>query len=141
MMSETHSLVLYDGVCGLCNATVDFLIRHDRRDRLRFASLQSQAGQAIVKRHGGDPDILSTLYLVAKYGEEDESVRVRAKAVFYALHAIGGIWSIPALFRFVPGFLLNIVYRLVARFRYRIWGKLEQCRMPTPETRAKFIDS
>lgn len=139
-MSQTRALVLYDGVCGLCNATVDFLIRHDKHDRLRFASLQSPTGRATVARHGGDPDTLSSIYLVAHYGEQDESVRVRGKAIFFALRAIGGIWAVPALLRFLPSFALNPGYNLVAKFRYRLWGKLEQCRIPTPETRAKFID-
>ena len=138
---SAHELLLYDGVCGLCNRLVAFLIRHDRRDKLRFASLQSETGSAIVSRHGGDPEELNTVYLVSDLDTPDERVRVRGKAIFYALHAIGGLWRVPALMHFLPAFLLDIGYRLIARLRYRIWGKLEECSVPTPTTRAKFIDT
>lgn len=138
---SAHKVVLYDGVCGLCSHLVAFLIRHDRRDQLRFASLQSETGRAIVARHGGNPEELNTVYLVSDCDAPGESVRVRGKAIFYAFEAIGGVWRVPAVLRFLPAFLLDIGYRLVAKFRYRIWGKLEQCSVPTPATRAKFIDS
>ncbi len=139
--SEAHTLLLYDGVCGLCNKTVAFLIRHDRHDRLRFASLQSQLGRDLVKKHGANPDELSTIYVVTDYAQPSERVRKRSKAVFFALGELGGLWRVPALLRVFPAFLLDLGYNLVARVRYRVWGRFDACPMPSPETRHKFLGS
>lgn len=138
-MSENQTLILYDGVCGLCHAFVRFLLRRDRHDRLRFAPLQSEFAREIVLRHGGDPDTLSTVYLVDHHGTERESVRLRGKAALYALDRLGGAWRLVAILRFLPAFLLNIGYGVVAHFRYRLFGKHETCAIPEPSERVKFL--
>ena len=138
-MSAEHKLILYDGVCGLCNAFVNFIIRHDHQEQFRFAALQSDLGQAIVSRHGGKPEQISTVYLVQEHGTPEESVRTRGKAALHVLHALGGWWRVPAILRFLPAFLLNLGYGLVARLRYRIWGRLEACPVPTKQTRSRFL--
>jgi predicted DCC family thiol-disulfide oxidoreductase YuxK len=136
---DQHILILYDGVCGLCNAFVNFLLRHDDQDRFRFAALQSELGREVVERNGGDPNEVSTVYFVEGVGSDAEAVRTRGKAALYAVDQLGGAWRILALLRFLPAFLLNIGYRLVARFRYRLFGKLDACPVPDPEVRAKFL--
>jgi predicted DCC family thiol-disulfide oxidoreductase YuxK len=138
-MSEPYTLILYDGVCGLCHALVSFLIRRDKRDRLRFAALQSSLGQELVRKHGGDPETLSTVYLVEGHGTDSEFVRTRGKAALYALDRLGGAWRILGILRFLPAFLLNLGYALVARFRYQLFGKRETCAIPDAADRAKFL--
>jgi predicted DCC family thiol-disulfide oxidoreductase YuxK len=138
-MSDTHTLILYDGVCGLCHAFVNFALRHDHRDEFRFAALQSEFAREIVLRHGGDPDAISTVYLVNNHGQDSESVRVRGKAALYAIDKLGGGWRILAILRFLPAFLLNLGYGLVARFRYRLFGKFETCTIPNADERSKFL--
>jgi predicted DCC family thiol-disulfide oxidoreductase YuxK len=138
-MSEHKTLVLYDGVCGLCHAFVRFVLRRDRKDLLRFAPLQSELARELVLRHGGDPDRLSTVYLVDHHGTDNERVRIRGKAALYAIDRLGGAWRILAILRFLPAFLLNLGYGLVAHFRYRLFGKRETCAIPDPSEQAKFL--
>lgn len=138
-MSDEHTLILYDGVCGLCNAFIRFLIRRDKRDRFRFAALQSELGREIVTRHGGDPDEISTIYCVDRAGGDAERVRTRGKAALCAIGKLGGAWRILVVLRVLPAFLLNPGYALMARFRYRLFGRLDACPIPAPEDRAKFL--
>jgi len=128
--------VFFDGVCGLCNRTVQFLLRHDRRDRLRFAPLQGATAARVLTPLGGRPGELDTIYLVTADGRLLE----RSRAVLFAVAALGGAWSLLGLLRVVPRPLADLVYRLVARVRYRVFGRLEACAMPTPAERAKFLD-
>lgn len=134
-----RQLVLYDGTCGMCSALVRFFVKRDERDHFRFAALQSDLARDVVRRHGGDPDTLSTLYLVDHYGEGNEKVRIRGKAALYALRSLGGGYRLPALLRFLPAVVLDLGYRLVARYRYRIFGRSETCEIPSPEHSHKFL--
>ncbi|MBT8495857.1 MAG: DUF393 domain-containing protein [Deltaproteobacteria bacterium] len=133
-----HVLVLYDGVCALCNGTVNFLLKRDRKDVFRFAPLQSELGRAVVERHGSDPNDLDTVYLVENYGQADERVRKRSRAVFKALSIVGGVWKVFAVFGYIP-LLPDLGYRLVARVRYRVFGKKDACPIPPAEHRHKFL--
>lgn len=137
---EPHDLILYDGVCGLCDRFVQFLIARDSHDRYRFAALQSDLGHQAVARHGGDPDAVSTVYLIEHWGTDQERARVRGKAAMYAIDRLGGGWRVPGLLRFLPAFLLNAGYAVVARFRYRLFGRLDACPTPSAATRGKFLD-
>ena len=134
-----HLLVLYDGVCALCNGTVTFLLKRDREDQFRFAPLQSNLGREIVRRYGGDPDDHDTIYLVLHFGEDDERILKRSRAVFTTLNAVGGGWKILAAFRVLPAFLTDLGYRLVAKLRYRLFGKYDACPLPPAESRHKFL--
>ena len=86
----SNPIVLYDGVCGLCNRLVQFLIKRDRHDRLRFASLQSDFAAAILKRHGADPHDLDTVYVVKDYEQPNEELLARSNAILYVLPELGG---------------------------------------------------
>lgn len=132
-------VVLYDGVCGMCNRLVQFLLRRDRDDRLRFAPLQSDLGRALVERHGGDPDEVSTMYLVSKLGTDDERAHRRGPAAVRAIAALGGGWRLFGVLRIVPALVLNLGYSIVAKLRYRISGRLGACPVPSAESRDKFI--
>lgn len=132
-------LVLYDGVCGLCNGLVSFMLRRDRGDRCRFASLQGELGRQLVAERGGDPDELSTLYVIERLGQTDERLWRRGRAAIIALAALGRAWRLLHVLRILPTGLLDVAYRALARRRYRLGGKLESCPVPAPEHRRKFV--
>jgi predicted DCC family thiol-disulfide oxidoreductase YuxK len=133
---EGRHVLFYDGVCGLCNRLVRFLSRRDRRDVFRFASLQSAFAAERLGALGRDPRDLDTVYLLTA----DGALLSRARAILFAAGELGGIWRVARIFAVLPGFLLNAVYRLVARTRYRLFGKHESCPLPSPEDKAKFIE-
>jgi predicted DCC family thiol-disulfide oxidoreductase YuxK len=138
-LPERAVLVLYDGVCALCNGIVKFLLARDRDDRFRFLALQSELGRAIVRARGGDPDEVSTLYVITAPGRPGERVLARGRAGIRAVTAAGGAWRLLHALRILPSFLLDLGYRLVARHRYRIAGRLAACPVPPPEHRHKFL--
>src|ERR1700687_4021423 len=98
----SNPIILYDGVCVFCNRGVQFLLKRDRHDRLRFASLQSDFAIALLRRHGVDARRLETIYVVADYGHAGENVLARADAVFDLTREIGGIWNMVRLLKIVP---------------------------------------
>jgi predicted DCC family thiol-disulfide oxidoreductase YuxK len=128
-------LVLYDGVCALCNGLVKFVVKRDRRDRFRFAPLQGELARGIVAKHGGDPDQLDTMYLVL----DDGRVLKRGRAALRTIRGVGGAWWLMGVFAVLPSFVLDFFYGLVARRRYKMFGKLEACPVPPPEQRHKFL--
>jgi predicted DCC family thiol-disulfide oxidoreductase YuxK len=134
LAADKHPVVFFDGVCGLCNHTVDFLLQRDHNARLRFAPLQGTTAQEFL------PDDvrtrLDTLVLLL-----DGRVHVRSAAVARILFQLGGFWKFAGgLLWLIPLPLRDLGYRLVSRVRYRMFGKHETCRMPTPEERARFLD-
>ena len=132
-------LLLYDGVCGLCNGLVRFLIKRDRGDRYRFATLQSELGRQLVRGHGYDPDVISTVYVLSRPGLPAEKVWRRGRAAVIAIAGVGRGWSLFHGLRILPSFLLDFGYGLVARRRYRLFGKLDSCPAPEPGQRHKFL--
>ena len=132
-------LVLYDGVCAMCNGIVRFLLARDPDDRFRFLALQSELGRAVVRARGGDPDEVSTLYVITSPGRAGEKVLVRGRAGIRAMTSAGGAWRLLDALRVLPTFLLDAGYRLIARHRYRIAGRLDACPVPPTEHRHKFL--
>ncbi len=136
-----NPILLYDGVCGLCNRSVQFILRHDRAGVFRFASLQSNLAASILTRHGLQPERLDTVYLVLHYESPGESLLARSDAVVSVLKRLGGIWGpLGIVFNIFPRALRDWMYRLVARHRYQMFGKYDACPVPTAETRARFLD-
>jgi predicted DCC family thiol-disulfide oxidoreductase YuxK len=133
------SVVLYDGVCGLCNATVQFLLRHDARGVLLFAALQSELAHQVLNRHGQRADDLDTVWVVADYGTPHERVLCRSRAALHCAGLLGWPWKLALVGRIVPAFVLDLGYKLIARYRYRLFGKSESCMMPQPGTRERFL--
>lgn len=141
MSLETNPIVLYDGVCGLCNRLVQFLLKHDSQGRLRFASLQSEFAERVLTRHGIDPSDLDTVQVVLDYDQPEERVLGRSDAILRAGEELGKPWNILATCaRIVPRALRDVIYRLVARNRYRVFGKYETCMLPDPDQRHRFLD-
>jgi predicted DCC family thiol-disulfide oxidoreductase YuxK len=137
---KAHTVVLYDGVCGLCNRLVQFLLKRDQRDVFRFAPLQSRFAKRVLARHGVHTTDLDTLYVIADCGLPSERLLSRSAATLYAAQKTGGMWKMAVLGRVLPGFLRDAAYDLVARYRYRIFGKYETCLVPEERYRGKFLD-
>jgi predicted DCC family thiol-disulfide oxidoreductase YuxK len=140
-MSTAGPILFYDGVCGLCNTLVQFLLKHDKHGRLRFASLQSDFAEKVLRRHGFDPKDLDTLHIVENYEQQNERLLQRSDAVLRAGRELGGHWSVlAAIAKIVPRSLRDIAYRFVAQNRYRVFGKYETCMLPDPDQRSRFLD-
>lgn len=132
--------MLYDGVCGLCNRLVQFILQRDVHDRFRFASLQSEFAATLLKRHGADSRDLDTFYVVIDQGKTGERVLMRSDAILHVAGILGGIWKLAGAGRILPRVLRDAVYKVVARNRYRVFGKHETCMLPSPQHRQKFLD-
>lgn len=132
-------VVLYDGVCGLCSRTVQFVLQRDRAGKFRFAPLQGEYAARLLSRHGLDPTELNTVYLVQDAGGDDETLFVRARAIFRILRELGGVWRMVSWLGALPAGLLDAGYRFIARRRYRWFGQYESCPLPTAEQRARFL--
>lgn len=130
-------LVLYDGVCGLCDRTVQFLLRVDREQLLRFAPLQGETAAAIRNRHPQLDGVDSIAYVKTASGQED--VYVRSTAVLKILKEAGGAWRLLAVFLLVPRAIRDAVYDWVARNRYRWFGRYDNCPLPGAAVRARFL--
>jgi len=136
-----NPIILYDGVCGLCNRFVQFVLRHDRKDHFRFAALQSNFARTILERHSLNPEVLDTVYVVFDYGQSSERLLSRSEAASVVLKELGGVWRLWAkLLDFLPKRFRDWRYALVARNRYRFFGKYETCPLPDPRDRHKFLD-
>jgi predicted DCC family thiol-disulfide oxidoreductase YuxK len=131
-------LVLFDGVCGFCDRLVDFLIRRDAAGRLRFAPLQGETAAALRARHPEIPRDLETLVYVEASGGR-ERVHLRSEAALRVFGELGGGWRRLAWLLALPRPLRDAGYRLFARVRYRLFGRLAACRLPTPAERSRFL--
>lgn len=131
------TLVLFDGVCNLCNGTVRFILRHDRAERFLFAAQQSEVGQRILAEHGvSTPQALADSVVVL----EGQRVYLESDAALHILCRLGGVWRLLGILRWVPKPWRDRVYRWVARHRYRLFGRRESCLVPTPALRRRFLD-
>jgi len=142
-----NPLILYDGVCGLCNRFVQFVLRHDRRGVFRFASLQSPLAARILAARAANPGMLDTVYVIQDFDPEESAIQSqtallsRSNAVLFILHELDGAWRVVAvMLRLVPRFILDWGYRQIAGNRYRIFGRYEVCPLPEPRVRSRFLD-
>jgi predicted DCC family thiol-disulfide oxidoreductase YuxK len=133
-------LVLYDGVCGLCSRLLQFLLEHDRRAVFSFAPLQGPTGRSVVARMGGNPDDLTTFYVWANYRARDARVLARSDAALFVARELGWPWNVLTAARVLPKVLRDAVYDVVARTRYRVFGRYEQCLAPRPDFRSRFVE-
>ena len=139
MSDPTSDTILFDGVCNLCNGFVQFVIRHDRAGRFRFAALQSEAGRALLTAHGFDaaaagatnPDSVLLLSGGRLYSHSTAVLRIA--------HGLGGVWALAGVGRVLPRAWRDALYRFVARNRYRWFGRQESCMLPTPALKARFL--
>ncbi len=137
-MSGDDPIVVFDGVCNLCNAAVDFLLRHDRSGALRFASAQGPTGSKLLGIEAGDDGFLpdpDTIVVAV-----DGRLLERSDAVLALVGHLGWPWRVASVGRVVPRPVRDAAYDLIARNRYRWFGRKETCRLPSPEERARFLD-
>lgn len=135
------TLVFYDGVCGLCNRLNRFLLRRDASQRIFFAPLQGALAHRTLARHGADASDLDTVYVIADWQSPQEHALPRSRGVLHALAQLGGGWALlAAIGRVIPGPLADVVYRTVAKNRYRVFGKYDACPLPLPEWRSRFVE-
>jgi predicted DCC family thiol-disulfide oxidoreductase YuxK len=127
-------LVLYDGTCGLCDRSVQLILRHDRRGRFRFAALQSELGGALLARHGLPVDALDTVVLV-----EDGRAWTKSAAALRIARGMDGPWPLLRALGIVPRPVRDFFYDRLANNRYRIFGRVDACMLPPPEVRARFL--
>lgn len=133
-------LVLYDGVCGLCNRVTQFLLRHDHRRVFVYASLQSRVGRGVVEKFGGDPELLTSFYVIADYQTDAAQFFARSDAVLFVASRLGWPWRATLAVRLLPKGIRDLGYGLIARVRYRVFGRHDHCPIPAPEDRSRFID-
>ena len=160
--ASVHPILLYDGVCGLCNWTVQFILRRDGAGVFRFAALQGELAKRVLALHGVDAGALTAVVVVVDFDEAEERLLSGSDAAVFILRHLGAgepgsgraRWSSGATavraawFWRTAGGLLNIIprglrewgYRVVARHRYRIFGKYDSCPVPSAETRSRFLD-
>ncbi len=129
-------LILYDGVCRLCAASVLFVIRRDPRKRFHFAALQSPLGQTLLARHRLPQDEFQTFVLITEDGHD-----TRSTAALKVARELGGWWPLLYGFILVPAPIRDLVYRIVARHRYRWFGKRDACLVPSADIRDRFVDA
>ncbi|MCG3166880.1 MAG: hypothetical protein POELPBGB_02663 [Bacteroidia bacterium] len=136
MEELNHPVILFDGVCNLCNSSVQFIIKRDKKNIFRFASIQSEFGQRVIKRFGlADKNIDSIILF------ENDSVKIKSDAVIKIARQLGGIYSLLYVFNIIPEFIRNSVYDIIARNRYQWFGKKESCMIPTPDLKKLFIEA
>ena len=131
-------VLLYDGVCGFCNKSVQLILDRDRRGEMRFAALQSDYGQQVVARHPELRGVDSVVYVEPASG--GERVHVRSDAALKVAEYLGGLWKLFLAARLVPRALRDYFYDLFARNRYKFFGKYDSCMLPPPEVRSRFLD-
>jgi predicted DCC family thiol-disulfide oxidoreductase YuxK len=134
-------ILLYDGVCGLCNRFVQFVLRHDANATFRFAWLQGPLAAGIFKRHAVGTTSLDTVYVVENHELPDERLLARSDAVIFVLRELGGIWCFCAfLLKLLPEPLRDTAYEAMARYRYRIFGRSDVCTLPRAQDHSRFLD-
>ena len=138
--TSNHPIVLYDGVCGVCNRFVQFVLTRDPLGRFRFASLQSRFAARVLGQHGRDPSDLSTIYVVVREGEGTPQLLQKASAVLFILARLGGLWMLCRPLAWCPVSALDVMYDLLARRRYRILGRLDRCAVPSEEWKERFVE-
>ncbi len=132
---KTRKIILFDGICNLCNQSVQFVIEHDKKNQFRFASLQSDFGQNFLEENNLDATKFDSIVFI-----EDDKFYTKSSAALKISKYLDGITSLLTIFMIVPKPLRDVVYSFIAKNRYRWFGKQESCWLPSPELKAKFLD-
>lgn len=134
-LPKDKKIILFDGVCNLCDASVQFIYKHDDKDIFRFVSLQSDLGLKIIKYLGIDTNSVDSVILY----EPGKAYYYKAEAALKIAKNLNGIYNLLSLFSILPLSLTNSIYDYVAKNRYKWYGKKEACMLPTPELKQKFL--
>ncbi len=133
-MENNHPIILFDGVCNLCNGAVQFVIKNDKKKLFRFAALQSEAGIELSKKYQFPTDSMKTFILIT-----NNKYFTRSTAALNVGKMLGGILALGYVFIIVPTVIRDGIYNWIARNRYRWFGKKDTCMIPTPELRERFL--
>lgn len=132
---KDKKIILFDGVCNLCNSAIQFIIKQDKKDLFRFVALQSELGEKIINHIGVDSQKMDSIILyepgVAYYYKSEAALKI-------ASH-LGSFYSLLTVFKILPTAFSNFIYDWIARNRYKWFGKKENCMIPTPELKSKFL--
>ena len=135
ILPKNKKIILFDGVCNLCNSSINYVIDHDKQDVFRFVSLQSDLGKTIQEYLGIENNSLDTIILYVP----DEAYYIKSTAAIKVMSEFLGVWKLTKLFLILPSPIRDLVYNYVAKNRYKWYGKQESCRIPTPELKTKFL--
>lgn len=136
MTAENKKIILFDGVCNLCNSAVQFIIKHDKKDIFRFVALQSDLGKEICSYIGIDPKITDSIILY----EPGIAYYHKSEAAFKIASQLGGFYGFLAIFNILPKRINDSIYDYIAENRYKWYGKKKQCMIPSAELKDKFLD-
>lgn len=136
-MDSDKKIILFDGVCNLCNRSVQFIIKRDKYDEFRFATLQGETGQQLIKERNIDTSKVDSIILI----EPGVAYYVKSTAALKIGQSFGGFWKLADVLKLIPRQLRDIVYDIVAKYRYRWFGQKAECMVPTPALKEKFLDN
>ena len=132
-LKEGLPILLFDGICNYCNSWVNFIIKHDKKKKISFASLQSEAGKKILKQYNVPQESDSVVLIY------NDKVYLKSTAGLHALFHVGGIYALPFAFIIFPEYVRDFYYDIIARNRYKWWGKQNECVIPNEETKDRFL--
>ena len=135
-MEDHKKIILFDGICNLCNSAVQYIIKRDKDDEFRFATLQGEIGQQLINERNIDTSKLDSIILI----EPGIAYYSKSTAALKISQSFGGFWKMAYVLKLIPRQLRDIVYDWIARNRYGWYGKKEKCMVPTPELKAKFLE-
>ena len=135
LLEQTHPVILFDGICNLCSGAVQFIIKRDPKKHFRFASLQSKFGEEVMKHFGLPVNQFNSFILL-----ENGKIYTRSTAALKVAKKLKGAWSLAYGFIIIPYFIRDAVYNLIARNRYKWFGKKEECWIPTSELKSLFLE-
>ena len=130
----SKKIILFDGVCNLCNHWVNFVIKRDKKDQFRFAALQEETGKKILIENGIDPNKFDSIILI-----ENGKAYMKSTAALRIARRLGSAYPLTYIFILIPPFMRNWIYDVVGRNRYKWYGKKDSCMIPTPDLRKKFL--
>lgn len=130
-----QKVVLFDGVCNLCSSSVQFILKRDRKNQFLFGSLQGEYGQSVLRKYQLPVNEFNSFMLI-----EDNKLYTKSTGALRMLKHLGGGWSLLYVFIIVPKFIRDAVYNWIARNRYKWFGKKNECWLPRPEWKARFLD-
>ena len=134
-LPKDKKIILFDGVCNLCNSSVQYVIKHDKKDVFRFVALQSELGRKIITHIGISEKSIDSIILY----EPEVAYYYKSTAALEIAKQLGGVFSYATIFKILPLSLRDSIYDYVAKNRYTWYGKQESCMIPTPELKAKFL--
>ncbi|NNL03285.1 MAG: DUF393 domain-containing protein [Eudoraea sp.] len=134
--NSDKKIILFDGVCNLCNSSIQFVIRHDKKNRYKFAALQSDTAKMLLNERGIDSSQIDSIILI----DPNTAYYIKSTAALEIGKSFGGGWRLLSIFEWVPRPIRDWIYDLIAKNRYSWFGKQNDCMIPTPELKAKFLD-